>query len=180
MSPFKLRARSDCDISNFESGKLLLVRTAMRFWQNALPFRSFCARTFTAALAIALLLAMLTKSQAADVEHKRVMMLHSFGLRFKPWTDYARIIRSEISRQSRTPIDFHDHSLLNARQDDEKSDSAFVEYLHTLYADQPLDLIVALGAPAANFVQRYPESSFFREHPWCLRPWSSAGFSTTS
>ena len=31
-------------------------------------------------------------------EPKRVMMLHSFGLRFKPWTDYAQIIRSEIIR----------------------------------------------------------------------------------
>ena len=61
--------------------------------------RLFCARTFTAALAVALLLAALCQSQAADPEPKRVLMLHSFGLRFKPWTDYAEAIRSEISRQ---------------------------------------------------------------------------------
>ena len=62
-------------------------------------FRVFCARTFTAALAIALLLATLGQSQAADAEPKRVLMLHSFGLRFKPWTVYAEAIRAEISRR---------------------------------------------------------------------------------
>ena len=56
---------------------------------GCLSTRLFCARTFTAALAIALLLATLRQSQAADPEPKRVMMLHSFGLRFRPWTDYS-------------------------------------------------------------------------------------------
>ena len=73
----------------------------MHFWLAAVSWRSFCARTFTAALAIALLLATLCQSQAADPEPKRVLMLHSFGLRFKPWTDYAETIRSEISRQAK-------------------------------------------------------------------------------
>jgi hypothetical protein len=71
----------------------------MRFWLIAPLFRSFCARAFTAALAIALLLAMPGQSEAADPEPKRVLMLHSFGPRFKPWSDYAQSIRSEISKQ---------------------------------------------------------------------------------
>ena len=61
--------------------------------------RLFCARAFTTALAIAFLLATLCQSQAADPEPKRVLMLHSFGLRFKPWTDYSEAIRTEISRR---------------------------------------------------------------------------------
>ena len=96
----------------------------------------------------------------ADGEPKRVLMLHSFGLRFKPWTEYAQIIRSEISRRFKAPIDFHDHSLLTARLDDDQSDRPFVNYLHSLYAGKAPDLIVAIGAPAANFVQRYRESIF--------------------
>ena len=40
----------------------------MHLRQNAVPFRSFCARTFTAALAVALLLATLGQSQAVDPE----------------------------------------------------------------------------------------------------------------
>jgi signal transduction histidine kinase len=90
-----------------------------------------------------------------DVQPKRVLMLHSFGLRFKPWTDFAEILRSEMSRRSNVPIDFLDHMLLSARLDDDKSDLPFVDYLHALYAEKPPDLIVAIGAPAANFVQRY-------------------------
>jgi signal transduction histidine kinase len=132
----------------------------MRFWQIATLFRSFCARTITAALAIALLLAMLGQSQAADPEPKRVMMLHSFGPRFKPWSDYAQTIRSEISQQWHKPVDFIDHSLVNAGQDDESSEAAFVEYLRALYTRRPIDLIVAIGAPAASFVQRHRQRLF--------------------
>ena len=99
-------------------------------------------------------------SSRADVEPKQILMLHSFGLRFKPWTDFAQIIRSEITRNAQRPVDFHDHSLLNARLNDEKSDGPFVDYLHALYAQKPPDLIVAIGAPAANFVQRYRQRIF--------------------
>ena len=88
------------------------------------------------------------------------MMLHSFGPRFKPWSDYAQTIRSEISQQWHKPVDFLDHSLMNARQDDENSEAAFVEYLLALYSSRPIDLIVAIGAPAANFVQRHRQRLF--------------------
>ena len=88
------------------------------------------------------------------------MLLHSFGLRFKPWSDYAQTIRSEISQQWRGPVDFLDHSLVNARQDDESSEVAFVEYLRTLYVNRRIDLIVAIGAPAAAFIQRYRQRLF--------------------
>ncbi len=37
---------------------------------------------------------------------------------------------------------------------------AFVEYLRALYASRPVDLIVAIGAPAANFVQRHRQRLF--------------------
>jgi hypothetical protein len=113
----------------------------MRFWPTL--FRFFCARTFTAALAVALLLATLCQSQAADPEPKRVLMLHSFGPRFKPWSDYEQSIRSEISRLWQKPVDFLDQSLVNARLDDENSEALFGEYLRALYTSRPFDLIVA-------------------------------------
>jgi signal transduction histidine kinase len=130
----------------------------MRFWQAL--FRLVLARAVIASLAAAIVLGTQTQSQAADREPKRILMLHSFGLRFKPWTDHARIARSEITRQSRTPIDFQDHSLVDARQFNEKSEASFVEYLHNLYDDRPPHLIIAFGAPAANFVQRNRERLF--------------------
>ena len=130
----------------------------MRFWLT--PFRFFCAPTLTAALAVALLLATLGQSQAADPDPKRVLMLHSFGPRFKPWSDYEQAIRSEISRQWRKPVDFLDQSLVNARLEDENAEALFAEYLRALYASRPVDLIVAIGAPAAAFVQRYRQRLF--------------------
>ena len=130
----------------------------MHLRQNAVTFRSFSARTFSVALAIALLLATLYPSQAAEPEPKRVMMLHSFGLQFRPWTDYSQVIRAGISQ--RPSVTFQDHSLLNARMASDKSDAPFVEYLRALNVDQPPDLIVAIGAPAANFVQSHRKDLF--------------------
>ena len=51
-------------------------------------------------------------------------------------------------------------SPVNAGQDDEPSEAAFVEYLRALNARQTIDLIVAIGAPAASFVQRHRERLF--------------------
>jgi signal transduction histidine kinase len=96
----------------------------------------------------------------ADTQGKRILLLHSFGLRFKPWIDYAQFTRSEITRSAQRPVEFHDHSLLTAGLSDDNSDDPFVEYLQALYAERPPHLIVAFGAPAANFVQRYRHRIF--------------------
>jgi len=113
-----------------------------------------------AALAITLLLATLHPSQSADPEPKRVLMLHSFGPRFKPWSDYEQTIRSEISRLWQKPVDFLDQSLVNTRLEDENAEAIFADYLRALYTNRPVDLIVAIGAPASAFVQRYRERLF--------------------
>ena len=101
-----------------------------------------------------------TASGAAAAESRRVLMLHSFGPRFKPWSAYAETIRSEINRQSRKSVDFVDQSLVNARASDAQSEAPFVEYLSALYAGHPLDLIIAFGAPAATFVQQHRQRLF--------------------
>lgn len=92
-------------------------------------------------------------AMAADA--KRVMFLHSFGPQFKPWSDYARAIRTEITRQAKWSIDFSDFSLASARSDDAESETPLVHYLRALYLKEPLDLIIAIGAPAASFIQRH-------------------------
>ncbi|MFL6827934.1 MAG: ATP-binding protein [Bradyrhizobium sp.] len=129
----------------------------MRFWPTLL--RLSCAQSFTAALAVALLLAMLGQSKAADPTAKRILMLHSFGPRFKPWSDYEQAIRSEISRRWQKRVEFLDQSLVNAG-DGENPEPAFVDYLRALYARRPIDLIVAMGAPAADFIQRHRQQLF--------------------
>ena len=130
----------------------------MRFWLVAFSWRGVSARAVTAALAVAILLATLCQGRAAEPEPKRVLMLHSLGLRFKPWTAYAEAIRTEIGQRGN--VDFQDQSLVSARLDSDKSDGPFVEYLHALNANGPPDLIVAIGAPAANFVRRHRKGLF--------------------
>ena len=97
---------------------------------------------------------------AATAEPKRVMLLHSFGRDFKPWSEYAKSIRAELDRQSPWRLDITDHSLVSARSSDEDPEAPFVEYLRALFAKQPLDLIVSIGAPAAAFVQRHRQRLF--------------------
>ena len=93
-------------------------------------------------------------------ESKRVMLLHSFGLDFKPWSEYAKSIRSELVRQSPWPLDIVENSLVTARSSDEDPEAPFVEYLRALFAKHSLDLIVSIGGPAANFVQRNRQQLF--------------------
>ena len=93
-------------------------------------------------------------------ESKRVLLLHSFGQTFKPWSEYGQAIRAELDRQSPWPLDIIDYSLVSARFSDENPEAPFVEYLRTLFAKHPLDLIVSIGAPAAAFVQRNRQRLF--------------------
>jgi signal transduction histidine kinase len=95
---------------------------------------------------------------AAD--SKRVMLLHSFGLDFKPWSEYAKSIRTELKQQSPWPLDIVEHSLITARFSDQNPEAPFVEYLRAQYTEHPIDLIVSIGAPAAAFVQRHRQRLF--------------------
>ena len=108
--------------------------------------------------AIALLLFAALEPAAADA--KRVVLLHSFGQDFKPWSEYARSIRSELQRQSPWQLDITDHSLVTARSSNEDPEVPFVAYLSALFAKQQPDLIVSVGAPAAAFVQRHRPQLF--------------------
>lgn len=101
-----------------------------------------------------------TIDSAEAANSKRVLLLHSFGPFVKPWSDYGRAIRTETARQARWPIDFSDFSLVNARSNDTQSEAPLVRYLRTLYTSQPLNLIIAIGAPAASFVQRHRSDLF--------------------
>lgn len=91
---------------------------------------------------------------SGEAEAKKVLVLHSFGREFKPWSEYAKAIRLELERQSPRPLDIQEHALVTARSADDNPEAAFVEYLNALFLKRRPDLIVSIGAPAAAFVQR--------------------------
>ena len=97
---------------------------------------------------------------AADHVQKDILMLHSFGRDFKPWSEYAKVVRSELNRQSPWPVNIIEHSLLSALHGDENPEGAFVGYLRALFARDPPDIILSMGAPAAGFVQRHRKELF--------------------
>jgi signal transduction histidine kinase len=105
---------------------------------------------------VVLLLAMTSE---AFSEPKRVLLLHSFGRDFAPWSEYARTFREELDRQSPDPIDLYEASLATARFPDEE-EGPFVDYLRALFAKRRLDLVVAIGSPAVGFVQRHRQQLF--------------------
>src|ERR1700688_5306397 len=75
-------------------------------------------------------------------EPKRVLMLHSFGRDFRPWSEYALSIKAELERQSPWPLDIQEHTLLTARFNDPGPEAPFVDYLRSLYADRPPDIVL--------------------------------------
>ena len=136
--------------------RLELQLNGRKAWHGHFTSVEFCA---TAGLVVFLVVSLGCPAGFA-AESKRVMLLHSFGRDFKPWSEYAKTIRAELDRQSPWPLDIIENSLVSARFSDENAEAPFVEYLRTLFAKYPLDLIVSIGAPAANFVQRHRQQLF--------------------
>jgi signal transduction histidine kinase len=87
-------------------------------------------------------------------ETRRVLLLHSFGPYFAPWNDIAGRFREGILKQSPYPIDLYEASLQTERFEPSQDQEPFLDYLRTLFVGRNLDLVVAMGAPAARFFLR--------------------------
>jgi len=121
--------------------------------------------SFSARLIGGLLLTLATSFVAQAQPPKRVLMLHSWGPEFGDL--YARDMRVQFSRQMPGRFELYEEWLVSARFTDHQEDAAFASYLNALFADHPIDLVITLGAPAANFVQRF-QQSLFRTTPELL------------
>ncbi|MBR1210979.1 HAMP domain-containing sensor histidine kinase [Bradyrhizobium sp. JYMT SZCCT0180] len=104
---------------------------------------------------------------APQGEPKRVLMLHSFGHDFRPWSAYALSIKGALEQQSPWPLDIQEHSLLTARFKNPGPEAPFVDYLRSLYAGRQPDIVLSIGAPAARFVQKY-RGQLFPDAPMVL------------
>src|SRR5437773_8300555 len=100
-------------------------------------------------------------------EPKLVLVLHSFGRDFLPWSAFAHAIRTELEQQSPWPLELQEHNLLSARFNNPGPEAPFVDYLRSLYSGRPPDIVVSIGAPAARFVQKY-RTQLFPKTPMVL------------
>jgi signal transduction histidine kinase len=99
-------------------------------------------------------------SGAAQDNHKRVLVLHSFGRDFGPYTDVASAFETELARQWPGTVEFYEASLETARFSGATNEAPLVGYLEELFSQQPMDLLVSVGGPAAQFCLRQRESLF--------------------
>ena len=119
-------------MSGRKSGASVKLRTAWAAW-----------------LGLGLLLVACILSGRADAaersargELKRVLVLHSFGREFRPWSEYARSIKAGLEQRSTWPLDIQEHALLTARFANPGPEAPFVEYLHSLYEGAPPDIVL--------------------------------------
>jgi signal transduction histidine kinase len=86
---------------------------------------------------------------------KRVLTLQSFGRGFEPHGTFTGLFQTELAKSLPEPPELYDVSLASALDTVGESESAAVAYLDALDAERAFDLVIAIGAPAARFVQRH-------------------------
>ena len=109
---------------------------------------------------VGILLLLVATADAAAADAKRILLIHSFAQEFSPWREYSYHVRAELRRQLPGPVEIFEASLATARLTDKTLDDAFAQYLGTLSARYNLDLVVTIGAPAANFFLKVREQTF--------------------
>ena len=111
--------------------------------------------------AVLLLMAASVQASAGEPESPHhVLLLHSYEREFAPFSRIAEIFRKELSQQAPQRINFFDVSLQPARTTQTPEDGPTIEYMRSTFAGQRLDLVVAIGAPAAQFAIRNGEGLF--------------------
>ena len=100
------------------------------------------------------------KSGETAARPKKIVVLHSYDRSFEPGATWGKEIRKELSRQSTWPLEIQEQSLVTALGGNDAAEAKFAAYLGALYAQRPPDLIIALGAPAARFVQQHRTDLF--------------------
>src|SRR5262245_22013584 len=92
---------------------------------------------------------------AAQNELRHVLVLRSYGRGYAPHDAVAVSFRDDLSRQFVAPIDFIEVSLQPARVSAGPAERPILDYLHAALVGRRLDLVVAIGGPAAVFAQKY-------------------------
>ena len=92
---------------------------------------------------------------ATNSPPRRVLILHSFGREYAPFSIMSATFRTELARQSRLPVQFHEASVEMALLNKGENEQAVVAYLQALFAERRLDLIATMGGPATIFLNRH-------------------------
>lgn len=138
------------------AGAVTVTMTTTADGQRSVQERAYWLGMRSCFVIVALLFAApATRAAAPD----RVLLLHSFGFDYSPWSETAKSFRAELFKRAPRPIDLFEASVFTAREKS-RDDSPLLPYLHSLFSEHPLDLVVALGGPAVGFAQHHRSSLF--------------------
>jgi len=108
-----------------------------------------CSMTPGRLMVTACLLLVLGVPDLAAAASRRVPILHSFGRDFGPFQVFSSAFRTVLVRDSPDPIEFQEATLESRLFGEGQRDDPVVHYANTLHAARPIDLLVAVGGPAA-------------------------------
>jgi signal transduction histidine kinase len=87
-----------------------------------------------------------------------VLVLYSFGRDY--FDEIAGELRTELARASGGPVELFEVSLETARLAGDTSESAILGYLHALFDEKRLDILIAVAGPAARFCVNHRDALF--------------------
>jgi PAS domain S-box-containing protein len=96
---------------------------------------------------------------SAQAQPRRVLLLYSYEREFAH-TAFAGMFRPELTRSSAEPVDYIEVALQTAGESVRAPDASIVTRLSSTFAGTRLDLVVAIGGPAAVFAQKHREQLF--------------------
>jgi PAS domain S-box-containing protein len=96
---------------------------------------------------------------SAQTQPRHVLMLYSYEREFTH-TAFAGMFRPELTRSSAEPVDYIEVALQTAAESVRPPDDSIVTRLGSTFAGTRLDLVVAIGGPAAAFAQTHREQLF--------------------
>ena len=91
---------------------------------------------------------------------RQILILQSFGRDFEPFNTVAPAFRTELARLTPEHILFHEASLDAERLPTPEEEEAFLRFLQVRYGASPIQLVVAIGAPAARFYLRHRQDLY--------------------
>ena len=101
----------------------------------------------------------LAPAARAQTQPRQVLLLYSYEREFTH-TAFAGMFRPELSRSLAEPVHYIEVALQTAGESARAPDSSIVTRLASTFAGTSLDLVVAIGGPAAAFAQAHREELF--------------------
>ena len=109
---------------------------------------------------VLLLLSLFVIPCAAQTSSPNILILYPFRTAAMPYAAAAESFKTALSREIGTPLNIFEYSLDLDRFPSLQMQSELAAFLKKRFEGNRLDLIVPIGAPAANFTLRYADSAF--------------------